>query len=100
MGHILQPHPSCSFCLKTVVVAGLIGGKVNEKYVSGEGYKNIPVSEHAGFQPDLFFLRNGGTNTCKSAWRSSSSHSVDTRRRRSERKNIANHIFYLFLASI
>lgn len=38
------------------ICAGLIGGKVNEKYVSGEGYKNIPVSEHAKFQPNLFFF--------------------------------------------
>lgn len=44
----------------------------------------------------FFFLRNGGTNTCKSAWRSSSSHSVDTRR--SESTNSANHLFYLFFS--
>lgn len=45
----------------------------------------------------FFFLINGGTNTCKSAWMSSSSHRVDTRRRRSERTNSANNLFYLFL---
>lgn len=81
------------------ICAGLIGGKLMKSMSQGRDTRTSRSVNMLDFSPILlFFLRNGGTNTCKSAWRSSSSHSVDTRRRRSERTNSANHLFYLFLS--